>query len=55
MPKLKIDEDLEIKTFDKKQMQLLDDYFKGTNVETAYMLGKYCGLRIDECMMLTCY
>ena len=27
-------------------------YFKGTNTETAYMLGRYCGLRVNECFGL---
>lgn len=49
MPKLKIDDDLDIVSFDDKEMEQLDNYFKGTNAETAYMLGKYCGLRINEC------
>ncbi len=49
MPKLKIDDDLDIVYFNEKQMERLDSYFKGTNAETAYMLGKYCGLRINEC------
>lgn len=49
MLKLKIDDDLDIVYFDEKQMKQLDSYFKGTNAETAYMLGKYCGLRINEC------
>lgn len=53
MPKLKIDEDLDIKAFDRDQMRRLDDYFRGSNVETAYLLGKYCGLRMGECMGLT--
>lgn len=49
MPKLKIDDDLDIVSFDDMEMEQLDNYFKGTNAETAYMLGKYCGLRINEC------
>lgn len=49
MPKMKIDEDDEIVSFCTEETALLDDYFKGTNAETAYMLGKYCGLRINEC------
>ena len=49
MPKLKIDDDLDIVFFDDKEIEQLDSYFKGTNAETAYMLGKYCGLRINEC------
>lgn len=49
MPKLKIDDDLDIVSFDDKEIEQLDSYFSGTNAETAYMLGKYCGLRINEC------
>ncbi len=30
-------------------MMVLSEYFKGTNAETAFMLEKYCGLRINEC------
>ncbi|MBD9192550.1 MAG: bifunctional methylenetetrahydrofolate dehydrogenase/methenyltetrahydrofolate cyclohydrolase FolD [Roseburia inulinivorans] len=30
-------------------MAELDKYFSGTNAETAYLLGRYCGLRINEC------
>ena len=49
MPKIKIDEDMEVVTFSKEEMQILDEYFCGTNAETAYMIGKYCGVRINEC------
>lgn len=49
MPKMKIDENEEIVAFSAEETSLLDEYFKGTNAETAYMLGKYCGLRINEC------
>ena len=49
MPKMKVDEETDIVTFSDEQMILLNEYFKGTNAETAYMLGKYCGLRINEC------
>lgn len=49
MPKRKLSEDEEVITFSKQEMDLLDHYFKGTNAETAYLLGKYCGLRISEC------
>lgn len=49
MPKKKTDEDSEIIAFSKEQTAILDEYFKGTNAETAYMLGRYCGLRINEC------
>lgn len=49
MPKMKIDEDTDIVYFREAELKILDEYFKGTNAETAYMLGKYCGLRINEC------
>lgn len=38
MSKLKIDEETRIVFFSKEEMQQLDNYFKGTNVETAYLL-----------------
>ena len=49
MPKMKTDEETDIITFSDEQMMILSEYFKGTNAETAFMLGKYCGLRINEC------
>lgn len=49
MPKLKIDEDIDIVAYDKRELDVLDEYFRGTNSETAYLLGRYCGLRINEC------
>ena len=49
MPKRKIDEDDDIVSFSVEETNALDKYFKGTNAETAYMLGRYCGLRINEC------
>ena len=49
MPKMKVDEDADIVSFTKKEIKKLDAYFEGTNGETAYMLGRYCGLRINEC------
>ena len=49
MPKLKVDEDTDIQYFDTEQMKILDEYFDGSNAEMAFMLGKYCGLRINEC------
>ena len=49
MPKMKIGEDDEIVSFSVEETDALDEYFKGTNAETAYMLGRYCGLRINEC------
>ena len=52
MPKLKADDDTEIVAFSQEELLLLDGYFRGTNAETAYMLGRYCGLRINECFGL---
>ena len=49
MPKLKVDDDLDIVSFSREELAVLDDYFHGTNAETAYLLGRYCGLRINEC------
>ena len=49
MPKMKVDEETDIIAYDAEQVQKLDEYFIGTNGETAYMLGRYCGLRINEC------
>ena len=49
MPKMKIDEETDIITFSDAEMSVLSQYFTGTNAETAFMLGKYCGLRINEC------
>ena len=52
MPKLKTDDDLDIVAFSKEELAILDEYFQGTNAETAYLLGRYCGLRINECFGL---
>ncbi|MGC2871852.1 tyrosine-type recombinase/integrase [Ihubacter sp. mB4P-1] len=49
MPKMKVDEETDVITFSKEEMRQLDEYFCGTNAETAYLIGKYCGLRINEC------
>lgn len=49
MPKMKVDDDTDIVTFSKVEISALNDYFKGTNAETAFLLGRYCGLRINEC------
>ena len=49
MPKIKSEDDTEIVAFSRQELSALDDYFKGTNAETAYLLGRYCGLRINEC------
>lgn len=49
MPKRKIDDEDDIVVFEQKEIDLLNNYFKYSNAETAYMLGKHCGLRISEC------
>lgn len=49
MPKLKTDEDIDIVFFNEQEIEKLDEYFKGSNAETAYMLGRYCGFGINEC------
>lgn len=49
MPKLKIDEDMDIVAYSQEELEKLDEYFKGSSSETAYLLGRYCGLRINEC------
>ncbi len=53
MPKLKIDDDLDIVYFTLKELEIIDKHFNGSNAQTAYMLGRYCGLRINECFGLT--
>lgn len=52
MPKIKAEDDTDIVAFSREELSLLDEYFKGTNAETAYLLGRYCGLRINECFGL---
>ena len=52
MPKMKSEDDTDIVAFSHEQLYLLDEFFRGTNAETAYLLGRYCGLRINECFGL---
>ncbi len=52
MPKMKTEDDTDIVSFNRDDLRLLDEYFKGTNAETAYLLGRHCGLRINECFGL---
>lgn len=49
MPKMKIDEDTDVFSFNDEEIEVLEGYFKGSNAETAFLLGRYCGLRINEC------
>lgn len=48
IPKMKAEDDTDIVAFSREELAKLDAYFKGTNAETAYLLGRYCGLRINE-------
>lgn len=52
MPKMKSEDDTGVVAFSREELRLLDEYFKGKNTETAYLLGRYCGLRINECFGL---
>ena len=38
MPKMKVDEETDIITFSDEEMNILSEYFTGTNAETAFML-----------------
>ena len=49
MPKMKTSEEDDIAIFTREELARMDEYFTGSNGETAYLLGKYCGLRINEC------
>lgn len=49
MPKMKTDDDTDIVVFSRSEIAQLDAYFRDTNAETAYLLGRNCGLRINEC------
>lgn len=49
MPKMKTCEEDDIAIFTREELNRMDEYFSGSNGETAYLLGKYCGLRINEC------
>ena len=40
MPKLKIDEDLTNVAFTDEELAVMDEYFRGSNAEIAYMLGR---------------
>lgn len=49
MPKMKTNEEDDVAIFTREELARIDEYFSGSNGETAYLLGKYCGLRINEC------
>ncbi|MBR2756243.1 MAG: site-specific integrase [Lachnospiraceae bacterium] len=48
IPKRKSSDIKGIIIYSKEELDILDKYFVGKNSETAYMLGRYCGLRINE-------
>lgn len=49
MPKMKSTDIKDIAFYSKADYSVMDKYFHGKNVETAYLLGRYCGLRVGEC------
>ena len=53
MPNKKSIDVKDIVSYSKEEMKIMDKYFEGRAVETAYMIGKYTGLRIAECYGLT--
>ena len=53
MPKKKSTDVHDIEAFSKEELKIMDKYFSGKQVETAYIIGKYSGLRIAECYGLT--
>lgn len=53
MPKKKSTDVHDIEAFSKEELKIMDKYFSGKPVETAYIIGKYSGLRIAECYGLT--
>ncbi len=53
MPKKKSTDVHDIEAFSKEEFKIMDKYFSGKQVETAYIIGKYSGLRIAECYGLT--
>lgn len=53
MPNKKSIDVKDIVSYSKEEMKIMDKYFEGKAVETAYMIGKYTGLRIAECYGLT--
>ena len=49
MPKRRSNDDDDIVIFSKEEIAIMDEYFKETTLNTAYLIGKYCGVRINEC------
>ena len=53
MPSRKSTDVKDIVSYSQKEIETMDKYFKEKPVETAYMIGKYSGLRCAECYGLT--
>ncbi len=53
MPSKKSTDIIDIEAYSDDELQIMDEYFKDKTVRTAYMLGRYCGLRVAECYGLT--
>lgn len=53
MPARKSTDVKDIKAYTREELEIMDKYFSRKTVETAYIIGKYSGLRIAECYGLT--
>ena len=53
MPAKRSADIVDVEVYSDEQLQQLDEYFKGTVVETGYMIGRYSGLRISEAYGIT--
>ncbi len=53
MPTRKTVKKRAVQIYSETDFVLFDQYFKDTNVETAYMIGKYTGVRVSECYGIT--
>lgn len=53
MPAKRSTDVVDVEVYSDEQLQQLDEYFKGTVVETGYMIGRYSGLRISEAYGIT--
>ena len=53
MPNKKISDEKGIETYTEYELNQIEEMVRGTNHETAFMIGRYCGLRIAETYALT--
>lgn len=49
MPVKKSSDVKDIEVYSADELDILDEYFKNKTVETAYMIGRYTGVRVAEC------